>query len=377
MSGYALCTSRSYSMIKIEYNKLFRSIFHGAIKNQNFKYLLKFEREDIWKGIWYNLECKDVIYSDDWGLYQSEYFYPGNQELIDLSFILLRKDKSYLARMHLNLFFDGNDHYITSHGLPVSPPNFTKDTTDKEKKKTCEILLKILLNFFNELGGRKIKFEIPANTTENKSSKMTHWHLALAKAGCTTEFRNSLIVSLSDDLNTIRQRIRKSYKPFINKGLRTFHYEIYDEVNYDLMPWNDFKNLHLNVSGRKTRSELTWKIQKEMVKNASGVLICLYDKVTEVLTGAAFFQFTEKNVIYASAAYNRSYFNKPVGHVVQWLAIDYFKKRGLQSYIIGEVTFPEHLPKSSEKLREISFFKEGFTDAVYPRFVLTYNFNDK
>ena len=104
------------------------------------------------------------------------------------------------------------------------------------------------------------------------------------------------------------------------------------------------------------------------------LLICLNDPSSNLSVGGGFFQFTRDESIYATAAYDRSYFKQPVGHLVQWLAICYFKERGIKHYRIGESTMPEHMPKSSEKERAISFFKEGFTDDIFPEYILTYNY---
>ena len=35
---------------------------------------------------------------------------------------------------------------------------------------------------------------------------------------------------------------------------------------------------------------------------------------------------------------------------------------------------PEHSPKSSEKEQAISYFKEGFTDNIFPEYILTYSY---
>ena len=68
----------------------------------------------------------------------------------------------------------------------------------------------------------------------------------------------------------------------------------------------------------------------------------------------------------AAAAYDRSFFKQPLGHLVQWLAICYFKEKKIKHYRIGESVMPEYTPKSSEKEQSISFFKEGFTDGIFP-----------
>ena len=68
------------------------------------------------------------------------------------------------------------------------------------------------------------------------------------------------------------------------------------------------------------------------------------------------------------AAYNRSMFDKPVGHVIQQLAIEHMKKINLSWYRIGNKFFPKD--GATDKEINISKFKEGFASKLIPRFEL-------
>jgi lipid II:glycine glycyltransferase (peptidoglycan interpeptide bridge formation enzyme) len=53
----------------------------------------------------------------------------------------------------------------------------------------------------------------------------------------------------------------------------------------------------------------------------------------------------------------------PLGHVVQYRAIEEMKKRGIRWYRIGERVY-----QGTEKELHIADFKHGFASHVFPRF---------
>jgi hypothetical protein len=54
------------------------------------------------------------------------------------------------------------------------------------------------------------------------------------------------------------------------------------------------------------------------------------------LLGGSQFQVIQHEGIYSIAAYDRSIFDKPLGHASQNLAIEYMKSLGLKLYRLGE-----------------------------------------
>ena len=83
----------------------------------------------------------------------------------------------------------------------------------------------------------------------------------------------------------------------------------------------EFKQLHLKVAERKTRSDQSWTIQNEMIKNSSGVLICLNDPNSNLLIGGGFFNLQEMKVYTLLLHTTDLILTSLSGHLVQWLAI--------------------------------------------------------
>jgi hypothetical protein len=164
-------------------------------------------------------------------------------------------------------------------------------------------------------------------------------------------------VDLLLDYNIIRQSFRKSYKSLISKFTKKIELKIYNSDNINLKVYAEFKNLHFKEAGRITRSEKTWEIHFDMIKNGSAVLICA--ELNEELIGAALFIHSSYSAYYGVSASNiESKKNIPITHLIIDKAIHYFKDLGMLKLILGK-----YEPNSKdEKLRGISGFKSAFSN---------------
>jgi lipid II:glycine glycyltransferase (peptidoglycan interpeptide bridge formation enzyme) len=90
------------------------------------------------------------------------------------------------------------------------------------------------------------------------------------------------------------------------------------------------------------------------------------------MIGGGFFICSRDESVYMVGAYDRSYFDKPVGHVIQFHAIKEMQNRGLVWYNIGERIFANDEPAPSVKEISISKFKSGFSTHVFPTYLLTH-----
>jgi len=74
--------------------------------------------------------------------------------------------------------------------------------------------------------------------------------------------------------------------------------------------------------------------------------------------------------VYAVAAYDRSLFDKPLGHVVQYRAIEELKKRKVSWYKIGVRPYGSDNPRPTDKEIKIGEFKQGFSSHCFPHYRL-------
>ena len=129
--------------------------------------------------------------------------------------------------------------------------------------------------------------------------------------------------------------------------------------------------MHTEVSGRETRPQKTWDIQLETIRESSpekgwGFLVFIRDKATGQLAGSALFNTTPQSGLYSVAAYDRSRFSKPVGHIVQAVAMEQMRRKGIRWYEIGDRYYPSD-SGAYEKMVDIGHYKEGFATHFFPK----------
>jgi FemAB family protein len=193
---------------------------------------------------------------------------------------------------------------------------------------------------------------------------MSDWHDLLMASGAKVSVLHDLYVDLSLDLAEIRAGFRSSYKSLINKAERLWRMQIVDsEKGQD--EWRRFHRLHAEAAGRETRPQATWDLQWAAIIQGRGFLVCLFDDRDDMV-GGGYFHVTSTEGIYAVGAYNRTLFDRPLGHVVQYSAIKELKSRGIRWYRIGRRCYEADVPPPSEKELSISKFKSGFSTHLFP-----------
>jgi FemAB family protein len=196
---------------------------------------------------------------------------------------------------------------------------------------------------------------------------MSEWHDQSMRRGARAFLQHELYVDLGLGIDEIKAHFRKSYKPLISSGLKMWRVEALPGPNATL--WDQFRALHLKVAGRSTRSADSWRLQEQAIVAGDAFLISLMDQNHDMV-GGGFFNITRDEGAYAVGAYDRSLFDKPLGHVVQFRAIEEMKRRGLRWYKIGLRPYPADDPTPTDKELSIGEFKDGFATHIFPRHVL-------
>jgi len=183
-------------------------------------------------------------------------------------------------------------------------------------------------------------------------------HLLKKGASATPVFFK--VIDLYLDKAILWKHVRKSYSSLINNGLRDMKPYIVtkEEVNWEHML--SFRDLHIHVSGRETRSVESWSRQFESIQNGEAFIV--FGELNGDLVTAGYFSYSDINCIYGSSASRRDLFHKPLFHAIMWSAILHAKKIGCRWFEVGEQYFKNH-PESNiptKKELSISDFKSGF-----------------
>lgn len=252
---------------------------------------------------------------------------------------------------------------LTSHGLPVLPPIFVSDCPAISRKR----IVKICLDMANKISDAAKLMSWKSGEAFIDSLGMSDWHIESMMRNAVCDLRHELYLDLRQDLTEIKKNFRKSYKSLIVSGSQLWNVGVMD--SRDKSVWQQFRNLHLSVSGRVTRSDESWAMQIQAIECQRAFLVYLRNSSGEMV-GGGLFNFTKTEGVYAVGAYDRSLFAKPLGHVVQYRAITELKKRGVLWYKIGARFFRTENPIPTDKEISISEFKQGFSSHVFPHYSL-------
>lgn len=313
----------------------------------------------------FQLGSVPISYDIDWLVYQRLYLETSGIDVQILDFCVVDKNKEIMAYFPLEY----QNNRLSSGGGPVLLPLFKENITRKIQVKIGKSILRVLTDLKKQFDFEVIKLEI---NVDEKFLWSDYQSIILADSlqKHTVEFH--LIIDLKKPEEHLWSGVRKSYRNLINKSREIWHTELITKDNFNNNVWNEFRSLHYEASGKKyTRDLKTWNLQKNMLCNDRAFLSIIRDPLNKRLIGCGFFQINKKTSFYASAAYDRSLFSKPLGHLVQWNAILYMKSKNIDTYYIGRYFTNNDLPRPTEKELNISKFKKGFTDQIMLKIIAT------
>ena len=291
--------------------------------------------------------------------YYSAYFQGEN-----ISFVLI-EDKKPMAIFPIFAYQDNDEWKISSNGFGLISPLFIRNIPKKLRKRLEKQLIEIILLISKKLNLKKIIF------FENSHS-LSNWFLLWLERADKDFIKYQLAIDLEQSIESIKLDFRKSYKPLVNKAMKDWDVKVCDE-NLDKV-FEEFKDLHFEAAGKRTRNEESWSIQRKQIENEEAFLVSVRDG--KKLIGAGFFNFSRDMGTYSVGAYKRDLFDKPIGHAVQMIAIKKLKDLGCKTYILGQKAVGISPSVSSNKEASISHFKEGFAGYVFAQPYLEVSLNE-
>jgi FemAB family protein len=193
--------------------------------------------------------------------------------------------------------------------------------------------------------------------TLHDGSGIGEWYRRIMEAGAAASVAHDLWCDLSAPADVLWANVRKSYKPLISKARRLWQSEIVRAV--DDARLDEVRRFHAAIAGRETRSAATWQAQGACINAGEGFAVLLRDADNR-LVGAGIFHCSHATASYATGIYDRSLFKSPIGHLVQALAIEEMKARGITWYRLGRRSYSGEPSSPDAKEQSIGLFKEGF-----------------
>ena len=144
-----------------------------------------------------------------------------------------------------------------------------------------------------------------------------------------------------------------------------------DTFNLDRKKFNLIQELHLRISGRKTRSDKTWDLQYNSIKNDSGFALLSLDQEKKLLNSAVYFYKSKYHAYYGTGLYTEHSKKNLYGYSIIWKAILYCEARGITKCELDDNVKFQGQSYLDKKLIDISFLKSGFGGDLIPRFIFS------
>ncbi|MEY7849463.1 GNAT family N-acetyltransferase [Natrarchaeobius sp. A-rgal3] len=203
----------------------------------------------------------------------------------------------------------------------------------------------------------------PLSPSERES---TRTHNYLQRFGYTDTSVNTRIIDLGKPRQRLWDEMRKGHRRNVSDAESDLTVTVFDQNSITRRDFATYEYLHYKAAGRRTRSERTFQIMYDWVKDGYGILVrAEYD---DTVAGTAYFNVFGNGATYSSGA-NDPAVDLPVGHVIHWHVIKWLKEHDYEYYESG-IQWPrgQVLVQPSQKQRDISYFKRGFGGFDVPLF---------
>lgn len=318
-----------------------------------FKFI-NFDNEidlNLWKNVTDRVEYLPVVYSWDDLKYQYSYIKCFNLKTTNLTLVIYYNDE-LVCGWPLTLI--RNDKYeLTTNTKNIMAPIFIKNTSNKIINKVNSFCCEILNEFCKIFNIENISLDhqfFPYKINEN-------WYRRFMEYGARAYVRNDVYINLSLDVNVIHEKFRKSYRSLINFGKKNYSLRILTNINKE--EFDILKNMHIKIAGRQTRSDETWDLQRESIKNSNSFVAIIYQN--NKIIGWGLFELTKDECYFGVGVFERKLFYEPISHYLQSEIIDYLKENNnVKWYYIGNRAYIGDYKQPTGKELNISYFKEGF-----------------
>ena len=292
--------------------------------------------------------------------------YQPQRNTRDLSFFVRSGDGLIKAIVPLTIEdceFDGKKaSEFLFGGQPLPLPVFSEDLYTEVNREKREKLLMFILSEIDNLA--KI----------HKVARITLRNCVLASAAAENSKQfNSLfnfgfinislktqVIDLKKSEDELSVDLRRNHTRNIKKGNEhDFKLVVYTSENINHEVFLAYKTTHKKAAGRQTRPDYTFDLMYEWITKDRAFLAVVLMKEKQI--GFEYYSVYKNRAVGFSAANDPAYEHLPIRHFLEWNAMIWMKKQGIEIYEIGLQQYgPLLYDIPDEKLLTISHFKKGF-----------------
>lgn len=313
------------------------------LKDMNADEQTCFYASDLYKNIYSEYEC-----INSYIIYNKEYF---GSEFKDFSLVVYEDNVFFIC-----FYAYTNDNNLTFFNNPIRIYDLNINN---------KVMSNAYQSLFSKIKELKNTFQIKKLSFYQNSFFLSEYFEVID----THEIELISYIDLTQSLEEIRMNVRKSYKSLINWGVRNLSLITIDKKNPNKDKFDSFKNFHIKVAGRQTRSDLSWELQYTAILQNEAFLLLGY--LDDQLVSGSYILYGREQAYYGVAVHDRELMakNLPIGHAVLIAAIAKTKELGLKEFSFGDVS----TEGNGKKLDNIARYKKGFTNTCRTRIGFTLN----
>ena len=305
----------------------------------------------LWEKLIDSVDYNHPIFSALGLSYYKEYFFK-NKKIENLSFII-QNNNTPIIGVIMSINFEDNNANLSGFGRGL---NYIENNLGNIEgiKNARKFFNKEFDNILNLKNISQIFYRDYCSVDGNLSFLARR----LLDMGGVPNNHFIRIIDLEREIEIIRSDLSKSCKNGVNWGRKNLEVRLFDSTNISIKNIEKLRDLHIKESGRETRSKESWETQYQMILSNKAFLIeGKFDK--KVVTSYLFY-LNQKVCLYASSATQRTFFDRPIGHVVMWEAICRAKTLNCKYFDTGGLVYNTQNNDVSLKQFNINRYKKSF-----------------
>jgi len=180
-------------------------------------------------------------------------------------------------------------------------------------------------------------------------------------SGFLATYYSTLLLDIDRSDSELLDGMRKGHRSDIKRAQATLATEVWQKSNITRDKFDQYRKMHLLASGRATRPLITFEMMHQWIQEGYAILIEARNASQPV--GFALINYYRHHAYYSSSCEDPSCGNIPLGHALQWAALQWLREHGIRKYEIGLQPSNQPYDCWSSKEESIAFFKRGFGGA--------------
>jgi hypothetical protein len=277
----------------------------------------------------------------------------------DHSFLVLDNGKAVACcELSVEQTSDGGYEFASRGGCNLGPVALGS-LTARQQEAYLDHCFRQIDSLAERMGPSRCLLELDPTAVSSKQD-------LLPRHGYLVFPAHTAIIDLRQDKKTLHSALRGSFKPLINKALKTYEIRIFDYRKHRRKDFDAYVEMHHKAAGRVTRPLRTFDLQYDKIATDNAILMGV--AYEGVLRAFSYHIHNGGHACYGSAADDKGFTHQvPLSHAMIWSAIAYYKDRGFTTFELGEQAYgPQLFSSPSRKEINISFFKRGFGGGIVP-----------